>query len=134
MSAPHRCRSLPGRRAVARARRARSRSGRRVAEALRGAGVEVRVLDVDAGLLASLRGRGPPSWCPLLHGAPVRTARCATCSSCSRCPTWASRPAASRIASTSRRPRRVLADRRLATPRVGDALPQHLPRAGRARR
>ena len=30
------------------------RSGRRVAEALRTAGAEVRVLDVDAGLLAAL--------------------------------------------------------------------------------
>jgi D-alanine-D-alanine ligase len=44
------------------------RSGRRVAEALRGAGVEVHVLDVDAGLLATLSAERPCAVFPLLHG------------------------------------------------------------------
>ncbi len=44
------------------------RSGRRVAEALRTAGAEVRILDVDAGLLATLRAERPAVVFPLLHG------------------------------------------------------------------
>ena len=46
------------------------RSGRRVADALRGAGVDVAVLDVDAGLLATLAAEHPACVVPLLHGAP----------------------------------------------------------------
>jgi D-alanine-D-alanine ligase len=45
------------------------RSGRRVAEALRSAGVEVQVHDVDADLLAFLRETRPSVVWPLLHGA-----------------------------------------------------------------
>lgn len=45
------------------------RSGRRVAEALRGAGVEVAVHDVDTGLLSTLRDVRPGLVWPLLHGA-----------------------------------------------------------------
>jgi D-alanine-D-alanine ligase len=45
------------------------RSGRRVAEALRGAGLEVSVADVDAGLLPSLSSDRPGVVVPLLHGA-----------------------------------------------------------------
>jgi D-alanine-D-alanine ligase len=45
------------------------RSGRRVAEALRGAGVEVTVHDVDGGLLSALRELRPGLVWPLLHGA-----------------------------------------------------------------
>jgi D-alanine-D-alanine ligase len=44
------------------------RSGRRVAEALRGAGVEVHVLDVDASLVGTLRRERPRAVFPLLHG------------------------------------------------------------------
>lgn len=44
------------------------RSGRRVAEALRDAGVEVEVRDVDAGLLPLLRDHRPDCVVPLLHG------------------------------------------------------------------
>jgi len=43
------------------------RSGRRVAEALRGAGVEVTERDVDAGLLASLRADRPSCVVPMLQ-------------------------------------------------------------------
>jgi D-alanine-D-alanine ligase len=46
------------------------RSGRRVAEALRGTGAEVGVLDVDAALLPTLRTDPPACVVPLLHGAP----------------------------------------------------------------
>ncbi len=46
------------------------RSGRRVAEALRLAGLTVDVLDADAGLLASLAADRPSCVVPLLHGAP----------------------------------------------------------------
>jgi D-alanine-D-alanine ligase len=44
------------------------RSGRRVAEALRSAGVDVEVRDVDAGLLGRLRAEPPACVVPLLHG------------------------------------------------------------------
>lgn len=44
------------------------RSGRRVAEALRDAGVEVDERDVDATLLPSLRSEVPACVVPLLHG------------------------------------------------------------------
>lgn len=44
------------------------RSGRRVAEALRDAGVEVEERDVDATLLAALRQEPPACVLPLLHG------------------------------------------------------------------
>lgn len=45
------------------------RSGRRVADALRVAGLTVDVLDADAGLLASLAADRPACVVPLLHGA-----------------------------------------------------------------
>lgn len=44
------------------------RSGRRVAEALRDAGVEVEERDADAGLLPALRDARPDCVVPLLHG------------------------------------------------------------------
>jgi D-alanine-D-alanine ligase len=44
------------------------RSGRRVAEALRGAGLEVEERDVDATLLPTLRRDRPACVFPLLHG------------------------------------------------------------------
>jgi D-alanine-D-alanine ligase len=44
------------------------RSGRRTAEALRDAGVEVTERDVDAGLLASLAAEAPACVVPMLHG------------------------------------------------------------------
>ena len=45
------------------------RSGRRVAEALRGAGIEVTVHDVDADLIPALTQTNPDLVWPLLHGA-----------------------------------------------------------------
>jgi len=45
------------------------RSGRRVAEALRGAGVEVVMRDADAGLLDLLAADPPDAVLPVLHGA-----------------------------------------------------------------
>jgi len=45
------------------------RSGRRVADALRRSGMDVEVLDVDAGLLPALSARRPAVVVPLLHGA-----------------------------------------------------------------
>jgi D-alanine-D-alanine ligase len=45
------------------------RSGRRVAEALRGNGLDVDVLDVDAGLLPVLARHRPGVVVPMLHGA-----------------------------------------------------------------
>ena len=44
------------------------RSGRRVAEAMRGAGLEVEERDVDASLLPALRRDRPACVFPLLHG------------------------------------------------------------------
>jgi D-alanine-D-alanine ligase len=45
------------------------RSGRRVAEALRGVGLDVLERDVDADLLATLRTDRPACVVPMLHGA-----------------------------------------------------------------
>lgn len=45
------------------------RSGRRVAEALRGVGVETHLADVDAGLIPALRADRPDVVFPILHGA-----------------------------------------------------------------
>lgn len=45
------------------------RSGRRVADALRSAGVEVQVRDIDAALLPSLLADRPDAVFPTLHGA-----------------------------------------------------------------
>ncbi|MFL6112173.1 MAG: D-alanine--D-alanine ligase [Catenulispora sp.] len=45
------------------------RSGRRVAEALRGVGVEVQVCDIDAGLLPTLIADRPDAVFPTVHGA-----------------------------------------------------------------
>ena len=45
------------------------RSGRRVAEALRSAGVEVQVRDIDAALLPALLADRPDAVFPTLHGA-----------------------------------------------------------------
>src|SRR5690606_23338674 len=45
------------------------RSGRRVAEALRGVGVKADVRDVDASLIPTLRYLGDTVVWPLLHGA-----------------------------------------------------------------
>ena len=44
------------------------RSGRRVAEALRGTGIEVEERDVDAGLLPALTADPPACVVPMLHG------------------------------------------------------------------
>ena len=44
------------------------RSGRRVAEALRGTGLEVVERDVDASLMTSLRDEPPACVVPMLHG------------------------------------------------------------------
>src|SRR5690348_16018303 len=45
------------------------RSGRRVADALRGAGVEVEIRDIDASLLPALAADRPDAVFPTLHGA-----------------------------------------------------------------
>jgi D-alanine-D-alanine ligase len=45
------------------------RSGRRLAEALRGEGEDVLVLDLDASLLPTLRSERPEVVIPLVHGA-----------------------------------------------------------------
>ena len=45
------------------------RSGRRVADALRGTGADVAVLDVDSSLMSSLAADRPACVVPLLHGA-----------------------------------------------------------------
>lgn len=46
------------------------RSGRRVSEALKGAGIAVRVLDADGSLLAGLEGDRPDAVFIALHGGP----------------------------------------------------------------
>ncbi len=46
------------------------RSGRRAAEALRAAGLEVELRDVDASLLPAMMAAAPGAVIPLLHGGP----------------------------------------------------------------
>ena len=74
------------------------RSGRRVAEALRDAGLEVDERDVDASLLPWLREHPPTASTRCCTARPARTARCARSSSWSGVPYVGAGPAASRVA------------------------------------
>jgi D-alanine-D-alanine ligase len=74
------------------------RSGRRVAEALRGVGVEVDLLDADAGLLPGLAADRPAAVLPLLHGSQGEDGAVRGVLELLRLPYVGSVPAASRTA------------------------------------
>lgn len=101
------------------------RSGRRVAEALRGAGVEVTVHDVDADLLPALRTLRPDVVWPLLHGATGEDGSVRDVVALLGLPLLGSRGPASRLAWSKPVAKTVMAREGVATPEHV-ALPQAL--------
>jgi len=98
------------------------RSGRRVAEALRGVGVEVDVLDADAGLLPGLALDRPAAVFPLLHGAQGEDGAVRGVLELLRLPYVGATPAASRTAFDKPVARALVAAVGLAVPE-GVVLP-----------
>ncbi len=98
------------------------RSGRRVAEALREAGLEVEERDVDAGLLPRLREDPPACVVPLLHGESGEDGAIREVLELVGVPYVGSRPAACRTAFDKPVAKTLVAASGLATPR-GVALP-----------
>ena len=74
------------------------RSGRRVADAMRDAGLEVTVRDVDAGLMQWLRSEKPDCVIPLLHGEAGEDGALREVLDLPASRTSASTPAAARVA------------------------------------
>lgn len=101
------------------------RSGRRVAEALRGAGVEVAVHDVDAGLLPTLRSVQPGLVWPLLHGAGGEDGSVRDVLEMLGLPYVGADPRASRCAWSKPVAKTIVASAGLSTPRFV-TLPQSL--------
>jgi D-alanine-D-alanine ligase len=99
------------------------RSGRRVAEALRGNGFEVSVSDVDAGLLAALAADRPSVVIPLLHGASGEDGALRDVLGMLGLPYVGSAPAACRVAFDKPAAKTVAATAGLATP-ASVTLPQ----------
>lgn len=64
------------------------RSGRRVAQALRDAGLDVVETDVSADLVSLIRGDSGAVVVPMLHGGLGRTAPYARCWTCFGCRSW----------------------------------------------
>lgn len=98
------------------------RSGRRVAEALRAVGVEVDVLDADAGLLPGLALDRPAAVFPLLHGAQGEDGAVRGVLELLRLPYVGATPAASRTAFDKPVARALVAAVGLAVPE-GVVLP-----------
>ena len=99
------------------------RSGRRVAEALRDAGVDVTVLDVDGALLPLLAADPPSVVVPLLHGASGEDGALRDVLGLLGLPYVGSRPAACRVAFDKPAASTVAGAAGLATP-LSVALPQ----------
>ncbi len=99
------------------------RSGRRVADALRGVGVEVALLDVDGALLPALAADPPAVVVPLLHGASGEDGALRDVLGLLGLPYVGSRPAACRVAFDKPAASTVAAAAGLATP-LSVALPQ----------
>src|SRR5262245_64064908 len=92
------------------------RSGRRVSEALRGAGAEVEERDVDATLLTALRRDHPACVFPLLHGQTGEDGALREVLELLGLPYVGSRPDACRIAFDKPVAKTVVARAGLATP------------------
>jgi D-alanine-D-alanine ligase len=99
------------------------RSGRRVAEALRGAGVDVSVADVDAGLLPALAANPPGVVIPLLHGASGEDGALRGVLAMLGLPYVGSEPAACRVAFDKPAAKTAVTEAGLATP-ASVTLPQ----------
>ena len=99
------------------------RSGRRVAEALRGNGVEVAVADVDGALLAALAADRPAVVVPLLHGASGEDGAVRDVLGMFGLPYVGSLPQACRVAFDKPAAKTVVAAAGLATP-ASVTLPQ----------
>jgi D-alanine-D-alanine ligase len=99
------------------------RSGRRVADALRHTGLDVEVLDVDAGLLPALATHGPTVVVPLLHGATGEDGALRDVLELAGIPYVGSRPQPSRLAFDKPAAKAAVATAGLATP-DSVALPQ----------
>lgn len=101
------------------------RSGRRVAEALRTAGLEVSVLDVDADLIGALTQARPDLVWPLLHGASGEDGSIRDILELLDLPYLGTGPRASRIAWSKPIAKTIVARAGLATPDFV-TLPQSL--------
>ncbi|WP_298458948.1 D-alanine--D-alanine ligase [uncultured Cellulomonas sp.] len=101
------------------------RSGRRVAEALRGAGIEVTVHDVDADLIPALTQTRPDLVWPLLHGATGEDGSVRDVLELLRVPYLGTDPRASRLAWSKPVAKTVVTRAGLATPEFV-TLPQSL--------
>ena len=111
------------------------RSGRRVADALREAGAEVEVRDIDAELLRRAPRRPRPTACSRCCTArPGRTAPYGRSSSCSACPTSAPSRSACRAGVRQAGRQGRGGPRRHLHPAERDAAARDLPRARRGRR
>lgn len=98
------------------------RSGRRVAEAMRGIGLEVEERDVDAGLLPALAANPPACVVPLLHGESGEDGAIREVLELLDLPYVGSRPAACRVAFDKPVAKSVVTRAGLATP-ASVALP-----------
>ncbi len=92
------------------------RSGRRVAEALRGVGVEVDVRDVDASLLGALARDRPDAVLPVLHGVNGEDGALRSVLELLNVPYVGTTPAACRIAFDKPTAKTVVAASGVATP------------------
>lgn len=101
------------------------RSGRRVAEALRSAGVSVDVLDVDANLIPTLTALRPKLVWPLLHGASGEDGSLRDILELLDMPYLGTRPRESRIAWNKPVAKSVLSGAGISTPAYV-TLPQSL--------
>lgn len=101
------------------------RSGRRVAEALRGTGVDVVVHDVDADLVPSLHDLAPDLVWPLLHGATGEDGSVRDVLTLLGLPVLGTGPRASRVAWSKPIAKTVASRAGLATPEFV-TLPQTL--------
>lgn len=92
------------------------RSGRRVAEALRGTGLEVVERDVDASLMTSLRDEPPACVVPMLHGETGEDGAIREVLELLGLPYVGSRPQACRVAFNKPVAKAVVAAAGIATP------------------
>ena len=110
------------------------RSGRRVAEALRGTGLEVVERDVDAKLLDTLRRDRPACVVPMLHGETGEDGAIREILELLSIPYVGATPAACRAAFDKPVAKMVVTRAGLRTPGVGVPAARDLPRARRRRR
>jgi D-alanine-D-alanine ligase len=92
------------------------RSGRRVADAMRDAGLEVTVRDVDAGLMQWLRSEKPDCVLPLLHGEAGEDGALREVLELAGVPYVGSTPAAARVAFDKPIAKQVVGSAGLLTP------------------